>query len=191
MSKLALIRQFFYRQFPFYKDGLEELLAHFELKSYPKGSILLREGQYEQKLRFLNKGSIREYYVSAKKETNIDFYTEPEFITDCRTFIQVQATKKNQESLVEVDVLELDKAVFFKYLELYSCGREVLEQMFQKRWENKELAEYDRITKSPEELYQKLLGEVPQWFQKIPQYHIASYLNITPETLSRIRKRIS
>ena len=55
----------------------------------------------------------------------------------------------------------------------------------------KEMLEYNRITKTPDDLYKDLLVYKPHWLQNIPQYHIASYLTITPETLSRIRKRIS
>ena len=62
---------------------------------------------------------------------------------------------------------------------------------FQKLLKHKELLEYNRITKTPEELYKELFIYKPSWLEKIPQYHIASYLNISPETLSRIRKRIS
>ena len=53
------------------------------------------------------------------------------------------------------------------------------------------MLEFNRVTKTPDELYKELFIYKPEWLQLIPQYHIASYLNITPETLSRIRKRTS
>jgi hypothetical protein len=66
-----------------------------------------------------------------------------------------------------------------------------VESSFHKLLKQKEMLEYNRITKTPDELYKELLIYKQEWLQSIPQYHIASYLNITPETLSRIRKRIS
>lgn len=53
------------------------------------------------------------------------------------------------------------------------------------------MLDYNSITKTPDELYKELLIYKQEWLQSIPQYHIASYLNISPETVSDIRKRIS
>ena len=56
---------------------------------------------------------------------------------------------------------------------------------FRKLLRHKELLEYNRITKTPEELYKELFIYKPNWLEKIPQYHLASYLNITPETFKQ------
>jgi CRP-like cAMP-binding protein len=99
--------------------------------------------------------------------------------------------RKFQECLTDVELLVIDKIKFRSHLEKYTCGKEFVKSTFQKLFRHKKLLEYNRITKTPEYLYQELLIYKPDWLQKIPQYHIASYVNITPETLSRIRKRIS
>ena len=142
-------------------------------------------------MRFLNKGVIREYYATSDKETNINFYTEPQFITDLTSFNANTKTKKYQEALSDVELLAIDKSSFRTLLNEYDCGKSFIELSFQRLLRNKELFEFNRLTKSPEELYNELFIYRPNWLEKIPQYHIASYLNITPETLSRIRKRIS
>jgi CRP-like cAMP-binding protein len=191
MSNTQKISAFFSTNYPLNKEGLEEAIAAFELKIIPKNKILLQEGTQENTLRFLNKGIIREFYVGSQKETNINFFTSPQFVTDFSSFIHGSKTKKNQESLSELEILVIGKEKFTYFLEKHSCGKSFIETAFLKILKHQELLEYNRITKAPEELYQILQSQKTDWLQKIPQYHIASYLGITPETLSRIRKRIS
>ena len=191
MSSLREIATFFETEHPLNQEGLQELFATFSVKKYQKGSIILHENTVEHHLRFLNHGNVREYYATENKETNINFYTKPQFITDLLAFNTDSHTRKFQECLTEVELLVIDKTKFRSHLEKYTCGKEFVKATFQKLFRHKELLEYNRIIKTPEDLYKELLIYKPNWLQKIPQYHIASYLNITPETLSRIRKRIS
>lgn len=191
MSALVEIAKFFETEHPLNQEGLEELFAAFSVKTYEKGAIILTENQQENSLRFLNYGTIREYYATEVKETNINFYTKPQFITDLLAFNNDLPTRKFQECLSKVQLLTIDKITFRAHLEKYSCGKDFVKDAFQKLFRQRELLEYNRITKTPDDLYKELLIYKPTWLQKIPQYHIASYLNITPETLSRIRKRIS
>lgn len=185
------ISKFFETESPLNQDGLQELYSLFKPKVYKKGILLLKANSTERQLRFLNKGIIREYYSIDEKEININFYTKPQFITDLLAFSNHTKTKKNQESLTEVDLLVVDKQNLIELLKKYQCGKSFFDTSFQKLLKHKELLEYNRITKSPDELYKELFIYNPEWLQVIPQYHIASYLNVTPETLSRIRKRIS
>lgn len=190
MEKFTEITHFFETEYPLNKHGLEELFSLFKVEKFTKGNLLLASNTTEQKLRFLNKGIVREYYANEDKEININFHVKPQFISDLLSFSQGTATRKNQESLTSVEILSIDKTPFLNLLEKYQCGKSIIESSFQKLLKHKELFEYNRVTKSPEDLYQELLIYKPEWLQLIPQYHIASYLNITPETLSRIRKRI-
>ena len=185
------ISKFFETEYPLNKHGLQELLSLFKLEKVKKGNRILEAGYEEKKLKFLYKGVIREYYANSEKETNINFYTKPQFITDLTSFNNDILTKKNQETLSDAEILSIEKEAFRKLLDKYECGKGFIDLSFQKLLKHKELLEYNRITKTPEELYRELLIYKPSWLEKIPQYHIASYLNITPETLSRIRKRIS
>lgn len=188
---IASIATFFETEYPLNKDGLNELLYLFKSKNIKRNTQILTADREENQLRFLHKGVVREYYATHDKETNINFYTKPQFITDLSSFTYDLKTKKNQETLNDVTLLVIDKVSFRQVLKKYECGKSFIDLSFQKLLKQKELFEYNRVTKSPEELYRELLIYKPNWLQTIPQYHIASFLNITPETLSRIRKRIS
>jgi len=187
-SKLA---QFFETDYPLNKEGVEELLASFETIHFKKNSLILKAEQIENKLKFLEKGIVREYYASNSKETNINFYTKPGFLTDFSSFNNSTETNKYQECITYTSLKVLDKNKFRNLLKKYDCGKSFIDLTFQKLLEQKELFEYNRITKSSEELYNEMLINKCNWLKEIPQYHIASYLRITPETLSRIRNKIS
>ncbi|MCW9707866.1 Crp/Fnr family transcriptional regulator [Fodinibius salsisoli] len=186
------ITAFFEKHYPEYNhDGLDELSSAFISKKIPKDTIILSESMTDGKLRFLNKGIVREYYLSETKERNINFYLQPNFITDFSSFINASRTKKNQATVTDVELFELDREPFLRLLNSYECAQNMMDEIFQRLLKVREQFEYNRMTKSPEELYQELRIYKPEWLQNIPQYHIASYLGITPETLSRIRSRIS
>ena len=185
------IAEFFKTEFPLNTEGLEEFLNFFRTEVYQKNSMLLMEGEREDRLRFLNKGIVREYYAAEGRETNINFYTSPQFLTDFVAFNNGKPSRKYQQCLTTVEMKSVQKEVFLKHMNKYDCGKEVVEKTFKKLLTFKETFEYNRITKSAEMLYMDILTHKPHWLQHIPQYHIASYLGVKPETLSRIRKRIS
>jgi len=191
MNSNEIIANFFASEFPLNREGLDEFLGAFETQTYEKNSMLLLAGKSESKMRFLCSGIVREYYASNGRETNINFYTSPQFITDYTSFSQNSHSKKYQQTLTKVEIKSIGRAFFLDHLQRHDCGRSVVEETFKRLLIHKETIEYNRITKSPEELYHDVLEKKPHWLLKIPQYHIASYLGITPETLSRIRNRIS
>ncbi|MCX2745559.1 Crp/Fnr family transcriptional regulator [Mangrovivirga sp. M17] len=186
-----LLRDFFGTEHPENREGLEDFISSFKVTHFKKGDIILKEGQSDKTLRFLTSGSIRDYYQTEIKDSNIFFYTTPQFCTDLNSFQNNIPSKKNQECLTSVTLLSISKTTFSEFISKYNCGKSFLARQFEKILAYKEKAEYNRITKDPEQLYEQLLVNKKEWLNKIPQYHIASYLGVTPETLSRIRKRIS
>jgi CRP-like cAMP-binding protein len=190
MTETDKLSLFFSNEFPFNKEGLEEFANNFVIKSYKKGEIILKNGNIESELRFLDHGIIREYYANIDKEKNINFYTNAGFITDFASFTHSTTTIKHQECLTNVDLRVLSKDKFLNFTNQYNCGKLFIETIFQRIVVNKETEEFNHFVNTAEELYLDIMKIKPDWLLKIPQYHIASYLGITPETLSRIRKRI-
>lgn len=190
MTKTDKLYIFFQDEFPFNKEGLAEFITSFEIKTYKKGTVIIQNGFIENELRFLDNGIIREYYASNNKEKNINFYTDANFINDFASFTQTYPTKKNQECLTNVDVRVLSKEKFLTFTNKYNCGKLFIDSIFQRIVINKETEEFNQFVNTAEELYLDIMKTKPNWLKQIPQYHIASYLGITPETLSRIRKRI-
>ena len=182
--------QFFHNKFPFNKEGLDEFVTAFKIKKCKKGELILSSGEVENELRFLDKGIVREFYSSALKEKNIHFYIESEFVTDFFSFNNTLQTKKYQECLTDIQLRTISKDKLISFTNKYPCGLVFFESIFQRIIAKKQTDEYNHCTKSVDELYLEIMKNNPEWLQQVPQYHIASYLGITPETLSRIRKRI-
>lgn len=190
MHEIDKLSLFFKTEFPLNKEGLEDFVSTFVCKSYQKGEVILRHGDTENELRFLDNGIIREFYASEGKEKNINFYTNTGFISDFASFTNATVTKKYQECLADVELRVLSRERFSALINQYNCGRLLIETIFQRIVVKKETEEFNHFIKTAEELYLDIMNSKPEWLLNVPQYHIASYLGITPETLSRIRKRI-
>ena len=185
------LTSFFEEHFSLQREGMEELLASFDCEMVPKGSIILASGQIEKRLKFVQRGFVRTYYADEQAERNISFYGPGEFATDFLSFRANRQTNKWQQCLTEVELQTLSKASFDRLLDKHECGQKIVEKAFRSILQCTESKSYLRLTKKPEELYRYILEHKSHWLQHIPQYHLASYLNIAPETLSRIRNRIS
>lgn len=190
MDPKQILYSYFEEQFPFNKEGLKDFVDSFEIKCYQKNDLLLTPDSGDTKLRFLIKGCVREFYATDEKEINIMFYIKPEFITDFSYFDHQSVTHKWQQALTYTELLILDKRMFQKLLNQYPCGKSFIESVFRKIIDTKETIEFNRLTKAPEELYKCIIENNKDWLNQIPQYHIALFIGISPETLSRIRKRI-
>jgi hypothetical protein len=97
--------------------------------------------------------------------------------------------RKYQESLTDTTIKQMDSATFYEFMERYKCGKEFVDEIFSQNIMLREQEEFKHFSLTPDELYLDLLNTKPEWPQQIPLYHIATYLRMTPETLSRIRKR--
>lgn len=185
------LSNFLSRNFPFNKNGIDEFIDSFEIEYYTKGATILKPNTIERKLKYIQSGYIREYYATDIKEVNIDFYGDGQFAIDFSSFYSDLPTNKWHQCITDVELLTISKSKFQGILSKYDCAKSAIQLSFQKLLHHNESKEHAKMTKSTLELYQEIQHSKPNWLNNIPQYHIASYLNITPESLSRLRKRIS
>lgn len=171
------------------EEEKEAIVAYDIFNVYPKNAMLLKEGQYSDESYFVLSGCIRCYYMVDGEEKTTAFYTESEvFSPACVT--NKNASEYNvscvEDSIIAVSTTDMEQDSFDKYPRLQELCRLVAEDLLAKKQE-----EYDifKIT-NPEQRYLKLLETRPDLFQRVPQYQMASYLGITPQSLSRMRKRL-
>lgn len=170
-------------------DVLDDVLPHFQHLEYPKNYFLLKQGRPCKHLWFLMQGAVRHFYTSEEgKESNVWFSLDTDVIADAPSFV-------NQTPSYESIQLLEDS-------ELYAIDYNNLQNLLQKHhvfalWYIKLIEKYyvslveDRINDlqflTAKQRYEKLLLQFPTISNRISLGHIASYLNITQETLSRIR----
>ncbi len=190
------------RYMPITEELADVLSKSSFVTTYPRGTVLLREGDPIRKGYFILKGCIRSYVLKNGEDKTIDFFIEEESVLPIGLGIEEESVLpiglgKDVPSVHFLECLEDTVAVastpdqeaktLSDYPQLKAVCLAMSEIMAEKLQEN--LARYK--TSTPEERYRDLIEKRPDLLQRIPQYQIASYLGVQPESLSRIRKRLA
>ncbi|MCR8993881.1 Crp/Fnr family transcriptional regulator [Brevibacillus sp. 7WMA2] len=162
------------------------------IEKYKKGTVLLRQGNVPTKCYFVLRGCVRQYMIDETgKEVTSNFYTEEQAVS---IFNRHQQNKPSaytftciEDCIMVVGDLKVEKDMFQKHSQLETMIRKMVEENLgevQDEWTS-------FIASTPEERYKALLRKRPHLVSRVPQHQLASYLGITPESLSRIKKRIN
>lgn len=173
------------------ESELQPFLSKLKRKSYLEGSIILIPGQTDNYLSFLNSGLIRYYVQTQSKESTFDFVLPNSFYCHYDSFYSRKPTRFISQALSDCEVIRIHND---DLMELYSTckyAKDLTRIAVEKLLEKKVKRELSLLIDTPEQRYLNLIEKKPDLLQKIPQKYIATYLGIVPETLSRIRKRIS
>ncbi len=169
---------------------IKELADLMTVKEIKKNTTIVKQGQICNLCYFVLKGCLRQYVVLEGVEKTTAFYTEEEAVNFFTSFTTKTASESYlmtlEDSILLVGNPELEADVYKSFPKLEQVVRRMMEQDFGKTQDS--FARF--ITSTPEERYLNLLKDRPQLAQRVPQHQLASYLGITPESLSRIRKRI-
>jgi len=164
----------------------------FVPKKVRKKQFLLHEGEVCRNIGFVNSGCLREYTIDNKgSEHIIQFAIEDWWISDPNSFLSGLPSTYNIDALEDSEVLLLEKSARDKLLD--SCPK--MERFFRILIEANFVTTQRRITDSlstsAEERYLKFIKTYPKLIEQVSQNQIASYLGITPQSLSRIRKELT
>lgn len=166
------------------------IVDNANIKSFKKGTILLREGQVAKECYFVLKGLVREYYIVDGEEKSTKFFTEMEPVNSFTSHSSSIPSKHflicAEDCVLTVGTSSLEEEMCKRIPRLESIIRQEVERETGKVQD--EMANF--ITSSPEERYRNLVDTRPELLNRVPQHQIASYLGVTPESLSRIRKRL-
>ncbi|MBL7682108.1 MAG: Crp/Fnr family transcriptional regulator [Flavipsychrobacter sp.] len=155
-----------------------------------KGTILLKEGQKSKNSYFVLKGCIRTYYVIDSEEKTTAFYTEMEALTPPCVVTKTPSDyyiSCVEDTLLTITSADMEAEINSKFPKFDTMCRLLSEELLAKQ-----RIDFDEFkTSSPEQRYLNLLEKRPDLIQRVPQYQLASYLGIKPESLSRLRARIT
>ncbi len=161
------------------------------IRMVKKDTLLLEEGKVSKEFYFILTGSARLFYLNDTVEKTAFFYFESQFVSSYESFTKQSPAKHNlqtcEDSTLAVISTETAHQLLNAFPKFESLARIMMEE---------ELIIYQDIissfiTMNAEQRYLNLLNSNPLILQRIPQHQLATYLGVSPETLSRIRKRIA
>ena len=172
-------------------DELKMLLSYCEIRQVEKRTILVKEGEVDNYLNMVVKGLIMKYVRVKKNDMILQLATEGHVIHSEISFLT------RTPSMVFVETLEPTIMVSLTYDKMEEAldkfpqgerlGRLILTGMYVKKEESR----YNRLLKSARERFLDYLNAHPHMLQRVPQKYLASYLNIKPETFSRMKHLVA
>lgn len=176
--------------YPLSEELKTTIIKNSEVIEVKKKARLLSENERSNTIYFIVKGAARIYYLNKEgKETNTWFLFEHELLLSVYSFYTGNPSFEYLETLEDCKLIAVKREkldeMYLKYMEFNFAGRKLTEfyHMRNERQAN------DLRMYSARERYEHLIKRNPQLFQRVALGHIASYLGISQETLSRIRKQ--
>jgi CRP-like cAMP-binding protein len=170
---------------------LEALDACLSVRQVPKGEFIVKAGQVCQYVSFLNKGLARLYYTFEGKDISIGFVIPGQYTSEYESFLTRRPAAQSIDALTDVEVIDLsynDMQLLYRNFPVFQeFGRKIAEMLF--IYLNQRNTALLALT--PEDRYRLMIADQPALLQQVPQYMLASFMGVTPEHLSRIRRKIS
>ena len=171
----------------FSESDLDILTHHLKPLLIHKDDCLVKEGKICQSFYFVEHGSFRHYQITdTGEEITQNLYIEKDWLLDYKSFTSQKPSVSIIQAMEDSAVLELSVYDLHKLMKTSDVFFQVA-RIFQFGLEQKEIGLQNT---TPKDRYQFLLTEKPQIIQRFPLKYIASYLGMTPETLSRVRKSL-
>ncbi len=174
------------------QDEWEAFEPHIFSKKLKKKTPYLKEGNLSDEIGFVLNGALRQYYIVEGEEKTTFFFFENQFVCDYDSFLTQRPCDHYIEVMEDCEILYFKREVLLRLYRLYpkyeTFGRLIAESVY--------LCIKERLThfllNTPEQRYRHFMKsqESEQILQRVPQHYVASYLGVTPVSLSRIRARV-
>lgn len=169
----------------------EIILAHFRREYIPRKFFFLKAGQIAKYKAYINKGSVRNFTTDEKGREHILYFAfEDWWVGDLESFYNQQPATINVQAMEDCEILCLLKT------DIEKLGEQIpkLKLLFEEKEKKSLFTHIKRLQEvkslSAEERYRNLIEKHPEIFQRIPLQYIAMFLDIEPQSLSRMRKRL-
>ena len=156
-----------------------------------KNTTLLKVGKVENHLSFISKGIVRFYIPREDADLTFGFLFENEFVTAYDSLLTRTPSEYQIETLTKTILWQISNKDLQEVYKRTNNGNIVGRKMAENMFLIKSKRELSLLSKTAEERYLDLFSDRPKLLQQIPLKYIASYIGVTPQALSRIRKRIT
>jgi CRP/FNR family transcriptional regulator, anaerobic regulatory protein len=180
---MEILRQRLERAHPISDEMWEAICAQLKMVSLRKGASLLKAGEVCRHLYYLRQGLLRMYYLKEGEEHIRQFFFENGLTTDLMSALTGEPSRLHFDALEDTEVVLIPIELMHRF-PLFK-EKALTDNLFHV---SNRMASI--FLDSPEEKYRQLLAERPKVIQRIPQYMIAAYIGVTPEGLSRIKRRM-
>jgi CRP-like cAMP-binding protein len=185
---LAYINQ--YNNLPLTSEEQVLIEAAFQSKKLRKKQYFLQEGDVCKYVGFIVKGAMRQYSVDDKgTEHIVQLYIENYWTSDRESAVMLTPSKYNIDAWEDTELLIITTADMMELMEKIPAFGKMTRMMDQKSFIASQRRLNSTISNTAEKRYEEFSENHPQFIQRFPQHLIASFLGITKETLSRIRKQ--
>ncbi|WP_124642575.1 MULTISPECIES: Crp/Fnr family transcriptional regulator [Amniculibacterium] len=173
------------------KESVFKCKNNLTMKTVSKGSFLLEAGEVCQHTYFVEKGLLRMYSLDKNgKEHVIQFAPENWMISDRSSVFFNENSRFYIDAIEETEVLMLNNNFFTELSVLFPDSAYKIDLLLQKHIRNLQNRVQSLLSDTAEERYLSFIKMYPDILQRVPQWMVASYLGITPESLSRVRKNL-
>ena len=172
-------------------DEIDLITRSFYPLYLNKGEFFLEAGKINRHVGFLNKGLVRYFVYKDGEESTFEFTKEGEFIADYQSFNNKTISLQNIQAIEPCEILTINYEAVQKIFETTKNGNHIGRLIIEHRFDvmvNQLLAIY---MQNHEDRYKSFVKNYSDLYQRIPQYLIASYVGVKPESLSRIRRRFA
>ena len=170
---------------------VQPILSYFRAVTVAKKVSLLEAGQVCQHHYFVGKGCLRMFFINEKgNEQTLQFAIESWWLTDHQSFSTQQETDFCIQAVERCELLTIDFNAQEHMLNAHPCMERYFRKIYEIAYRVAQQGMKFRYNLSGEDLYLHFVNDFPGFANRIPQYLLASYLGITPEYLSEIKKNL-
>ena len=171
------------------KSSWEKFRNLFVEREITAKTILLQEGEISNHAHYIKKGCLRQWFNKDGKDITFQFFFEDQAVASIDSFTNNKPSLFTIECIEPSIILSINNDNFAQLHCIYPELKDGFQDFIFQRFKNYSQLFLSRIKDSPRERYEDLISNHPEIMQRVPQHYIASYLGITPISLSRIRNR--